>query len=264
MKKYILILKVSFTSFVSYRVSLVVRLIRDVLMTSFFLFIWSVLFKQKQLVGGYDFNSMITYYIVARIIDQLYTLDPSKVIAEDVTTGGLSTHLIKPYHYLGYMWGRAVGRRLARTLPSLLLVISVFTIFHSSLVFPNSISQAVLFIISVILAWILMFEIAIFVGETSFWISKISGINSAINQTVLLLGGMWAPISLFSPLAQKIMGYLPFQYLYFHPIQIYQNKINISTALHGLGIETIWILIIGILTIALWRKGVRHYEAYGN
>lgn len=264
MNKYLLILKVSFTSFVSYRVSLVIRLIRDVLMTSFFLFIWSVLFKQKQLIGGYDFSSMVTYYIVARIIDQLYTLDPSKVLAEDVVTGSLSTHLIKPYHYLGYMWGRAVGRRLARTLPSLIFVIAIFIVFNSSLVFPNSIIQTTLFILSVMLAWLLMFEIAIFVGETSFWISKISGINSAINQTILLLGGMWAPISLFSPIAQKIMGFLPFQYLYFHPIQIYQNKISIPVALHGLGIETVWILIIGVLIIVLWKKGIRRYEAYGN
>jgi ABC-2 type transport system permease protein len=263
-KKYLLILKISFLSFVSYRISLVIRAIRDVLVTMFFITIWIAMFKQKEMVGGYTLSSMITYYIIARIIDQLYTLEPSKVLADDVVAGGLSTHLVKPYQYLGYMWGRAVGRRLARTLPSLILVMLVFIFFSRFLVFPSTWLYLCLFLISVALAWVLMFEIAIFVGETAFWLSKITGINSAINQTILLLGGMWAPINLFPPIFQKIMSYLPFQYLYFHPIQIYQGKISVSPALHGMAIESVWILVLGIVIVILWKRGLKRYEAFGN
>lgn len=264
MKKYLLFFNVALHAQLTYRGALLIRALRDLLWVISFVLLWSALFKQKAEIGGFTFQAMITYYILAKLIDQIYSYEPSRIMSRDIITGDLSNFLTKPLKYFGYLFFLAAGRRTARNLPSFAIAISVFIFAPQWVTFPPDLISFAVFLISAFLSWILLFEFVFLLGTISFWISETSNLRTAFEQGVLLLGGLWIPLNLFPKQLSDFLGILPFRYLYYQLINIYQGKVQGFDLLSSVLIQTIWIIILFGVCYLTWKKGVKRYEAYGK
>lgn len=237
---------------------------RDINLVFFYIILWAALFRERTDIAGYSLRSIITYYVLAKIIDQIYSYEPARIMTRDILTGSFSAYLVKPLRYFPFLAAVTVGRRLARVSLTIILTIFAFVFLPKFFVIPSSALIIFVFSISSILSWLLVYEIVFFFGILSFWISETSGLRSAFEQMVLVLGGLWVPLDLLPEQVQKIFTLLPFQYLYYHLIQIYQGRINPRMFLQGIMIQLIWITIFAVAIKFLWKKGVARYEAFGN
>ena len=237
---------------------------QDIISVLFFVILWVGIFKQKSVIDGFNLNAIITYYILVKVIDQLYTFKPAKDINDDIISGDLGNYLSKPVNYFNYMMNFGLGRRLARNTISLFIVLLAFIIFPNYLVLPSSIFNVVVFIIFAIFSWLLYYELAFFIGTLSFWFSETANIRSGIERMMGLLGGLWIPLAMFPQWIQNGLNLLPFKYLYSNLVLAYQGKLATVDIQNGLVVEAIWVISLFILCKMMWRKGIKKYETFGK
>jgi ABC-2 type transport system permease protein len=263
-RKYWLYFAGAFQIAFSYRASLVIRMIRDFLMVLFFITLWRALFAGKETIAGFTFSGMVSYYILAKAVDQLYTFDPGNVIERHVRSGDLSNFLAKPINYMIYLASHIFGRRLARTILTIIASIVIIIVFPSFVGYPAGIFETTAFFILIALAWLLVFAFSYLIGMISFWTTEISNIRQGFELLILILGGLWVPLNVLPDQISQILNYLPFKYLYYFPIQVYLGKVPVDKVFLGLITELCWIL--GLLFIAkyLWQRGLKRFGAYGN
>lgn len=264
MRKYLRFIVVAFSAQMTYRGSMLIRGLRDISSVMFFVVLWAALFKEKTVIGGFTFYAMVTYYVLAKIIDQMYSYEPSRLMTRDIITGDLSNYLIKPMRYFTYMIFLSVGRRFARSSTSLVIIILAFIFLSQWVVLPPNASSLIFFCFSAVLSWILLFEFAFLIGTLSFWSSETSGLQTAFDQLVLVLGGSWIPLNLFPEGVSRIVSILPFKYLYYDLVLIYQGKISSSEFFSHLAAQTAWVVALFLCCYVFWRKGTKNYASFGK
>ena len=64
-------------------------------------------------------------------------------------------------------------------------------------------------------------------------------------------------------MAGTILRLLPFPYELYFPVAILMEKIQGQQLWNGLVIQATWVLLCFLLARALWKSGLRRYEAVG-
>src|SRR2546430_1692319 len=81
-------------------------------------FLWRAIFQEPggKSFGGYDYGSMIYYYLLTILVSNLVTpTEDDWQIAADIREGQINSFLTKPLSYLGYRTGIFLAGRLVYT-----------------------------------------------------------------------------------------------------------------------------------------------------
>ena len=177
-----------------------------------------------------------------------------------------------------FAWGRPFQSFLSRTLLSVRSYLLLFfynlipdfwshskvLFFPSHLLLPTQSVNGLFFVLSLIISFLLYFQIFFLVGSLTFFLSQTTFLRQGINQIAGVLGGKWIPIILMPVAAQSIIIYLPFRFLYDGPLKIFQEKMIQQDIILGLVTGSFWLLFFMILGRYVWGKGIKKYEAYGH
>ena len=98
----------------------------------------------------------------------------------------------------------------------------------------------------------------------TFWTTRVSAIFELAIAVELLLSGRLVPLTLMPDWAEKLAGFLPFQWSFYFPIQALIGDYSTGELLGGLGMQVFWIVSLTGLTLFIWRFAVRRYSAVGN
>lgn len=263
-KKYWANFSASYHRNFTYRVAVIIRTARDITMPAFFILLWSALFRNNSAIGGYTFKDIVAYYILVRIFDRFYTFYPARILNRNIRNGDLSNFLIKPIKYPLVLAFLTLGQRVSETTFTLIIVSVLFLFFPNIVSYPPNWFQTALFIIFAILSWVMFYEMALLFGMISFWTTEVGNLRSAVDQLILLLGGLWIPLNLFPAGVEKILNYFPFKYLFYFLVQVYQGKLESDVLVNNFIIELSWIILFGIVINILWKAGVKKYENFGR
>jgi len=229
-------------------------------------FIWKAIFEGSQSkVGGYDFAAMIWYFLLIILVDNLVTpTEDEWQIASDIREGQISAFLIKPLNYLGYRLSLFVSYRLVYTLVTVIPVGLVFYWFRELIVLPQLKVTWFLFFLSAAMAAGISFLIAYTLALLAFWILEISTIVFILYSFEYFLSGQTFPLDIMPMWFQAILRWTPFPYELFFPVQVFLERVRGAELWLGLGIQAGWVAILYLLSQAVWRRGIRHYQAVGG
>ena len=220
---------------------------------------------EKTSIAGYYLNEMMTYSILVFFIKRgTSMMNIGDAIKNDIKTGSLNIHLIRPVQYLWNKWVSSISGQLINFILSLLVFIGIIFIFKSSIVIPNDLFQCFMTILFIFFAYVLSFLIHCIIGLTSFWLLEIGALSSFINMGISILSGSIFPIDMIEGTWGWIIKYLPFSYLAYFPTQIYLGKISADSLFESTGICCIWIVLLSLIANALWENGLRRYSAFGG
>ncbi len=79
-----------------------------------------------------------------------------------------------------------------------------------------------------------------------------------------MLSGLLIPISFFPATAQKIMAWLPFEYIAYQPLQIYLGKLDRAAALRALATQWLWVIALLALAHLWWESASRKITIHGG
>lgn len=185
-----------------------------------FLRLWQVTYHETGVdkLGGLTLSQMLWYLAVTESII-LSAPRVSSMVDQDVRTGQLACHLIKPLSYPLYCLSNCLGERLVRFFMNLAVGLSVVTFF----VGPIPINfQSILFLLSAIpMAFVLDFLANFIIGLGAFWLEDTTGLMLIYSRITMILGGMLIPIELFPEYMQPVLKILPFASIVYGPARMF-------------------------------------------
>lgn len=97
------------------------------------------------------------------------------------------------------------------------------------------------------------------IGLLAFWTNTVWGISMVNSVLIDVFGGRLFPILIASPVMKKICAILPYQYIYYVPVQILECK----TRVISLFAQVIYSLALFVISQIIFKRGLKRYEAVG-
>jgi ABC-2 type transport system permease protein len=248
----------------AYRSGVFFGLLRHVIIVSMAIILWSVIYKYNRIIDGYDFKSIVTYYLFVEIVDIFYTTTSARVLSRDINKGDLNNYLLKPINYWSYIQFYSFGLMSNYVLFGILAFILGGIFFPQVIFFPTSPTLLILTVITLIISSVLYNQIFYLVGCLTFWISETSHFRSGIKQLLGVMGGRWVPLVFFPPFLTQVLDSTPFPYLFSYVFKIYNGSLNYIDTVNILSREILWLAALSIFGYLMWRKGIVKYEAFGR
>ncbi len=174
-------------------------------------------------------------------------------LEDDIRLGGLESHLLRPKLYLPQRIAESLGALIARLAVTGAVALGLLAV--SGRAAPPPAGLAMLAVLGVLggLVAILLYTLA---GLSAFWVRKTLPAMLIIQKLIFLLGGLFAPVSLYSGWLRALAESSPFAAGLYWPAQ---QVIDPSAAgfWRALGWQALWIAILAALTGLIWRQGLR-------
>lgn len=241
----------------------------SVIFTLFFLIngllnfaIWVVAFKStpEKLAGM--FSQLLVYFTVLIFIHQLVQSYAGGQIAnEHIKQGELSVYLLKPMPYFRYMFLIMMPWRISQFFLSLPLA-GVFIIAFRQYI-PLDYQTILLGLLLLPWALVLSFLIQLFFAQFAFWFDDATGFLNLAELLTLLFSGAGIPIFLFPPILKTVGSWLPFQYAMYFPVAAFSGLIAPADYWRNVAFLLIWIIGLGLVVSALWKRGLRRFTGEG-
>ncbi len=264
--KYVSVFNIGLQNTFVYRWNYFLRALFGLIPLAGTVFLWRAVFKERGGgLHGYDYSSMIYYYLLTILVSNLVTpTEDDWQIAADIREGQINSFLTKPLSYLGYRFSIFLSGRLVYTAVTLPPIALIFLYFRHYIVLPEHATTYVYAFISLLMAAFMQFFITYSLAMMAFWILEISTIVFIVYSFEYFLGGQMFPIDIMSTQIQAVMKWLPFYYELFCPIAIFLGRLRGPAVFQALAIQTGWLLITWLFAHAMWKRGLGHYQAVGG
>lgn len=264
MRKYIIPLVNTINEILTYRLNFTMWRLRNLsqLLTTYFL--WFSVMPDKGTLFGYSKEQMLAYILATVIVGAFVFSTRTAEIAENINSGDLSTFILRPIGYFRYWFFRDLGDKAMNLVFSTGELLIFIILFSPPIFLQGSLYFLLFSILSLGMAVVLHFYIGSLLGLVGFWSPEVWAPRFIFYVLVSLLTGAIFPLDVFPASVKNILDLTPFPYLLFFPIKIYLGQLGINEILNGVTICLIWILIMYLLLIFVWKKGIKGYSAVGR
>lgn len=264
MKKYWAIARTAWQNITEYRANLVGHVVAHLFALLALIYLWQAIFAGRHSFGSYTLGAMISYFIMTKFLHFANRGDTSARVAEEIKQGDLSVYLLKPLSYLKFWLATTLAERFFQAILESVIIVLFLIFLPRYFNFSLSGSNCFPFLISVGLALVLNFLLNILIAATAFWITDIRLFHTSVILIARSLAGFIMPLDLFPSPLNKISMFLPFSYLLYFPIKIYQQSFSLKEILLRMLFGFTWVLVLSFIVKFIWRRGLRRYEAVGR
>lgn len=263
MLKYYFFFKNSMAEALVYRANVFLMLLAQLISLTVFIFLWQAIYAQNSQVGNYSLNELIIYYALSSFLGfVIQGADVAWWIGDEINLGKITNYILRPVNYFWATFSSVLGKVFFKL--GLTLVLMSFLFFYDGSLFLEIFSDGkkwFYFLVGTFLSFCLFFSFFFVIGIFTFWLETVKGVNFFVRMVMFFLAGSIVPLDLLPNFLIKINNFLPFQYIVWWPIQIFQNKIalDFSSFLPILG----WIVFFYFLGRFIFKKGIRKYEGFG-
>ena len=262
-KKYCEVAKINFKGCIIWRFDILANLLLTVTKITFAYILWKAVFGENDVIGGFTFYSMLTYYVTGAFLSGA---DMSKKISTEICTrvisGTFSKYIIIPVNIQIYFMAQNFGRLIFYLL---LNIISLFTwifILQISFSFTNNMYYLGTAAVMALLGLIFMTEFQFFIGILSFKFLEISMFRIIVDNIMVFITGAAIPLSLLPEAVTAVMRIFPFYYIIYLPSMLAIGR-NGNEAFSGLIIIFAWVLAFFIINNLLYKRLRVLFEGVG-
>jgi ABC-2 type transport system permease protein len=262
MGKYLLVLKNSMQRSLVYRFNTFAVLIFQVFTFLMFFYLWSSIYRGGQQIGTYDMKGIITYYLLAIFLGMVIkSNDMAWRVGDEIRLGSITNYLLKPVNYFWFKIFGALGDVVYKFLIYTSSIVIIFLFFKDHFAISFDLERTIYFLAFVFLGLMIHLMFFYLVGISAFWFGFIFGFNFSMQMIVNFLSGSLLPLDLLPEIIVKIGDFLPFKYIMYVPILVFNGRIELTPGLFIVPLA--WIFIFYILSVIMFKKGIKKYEGYG-
>lgn len=267
MFKYITIFKLTWIERMAYRVNFFMEVLSGIFTSLIVILLWMAIYRSsgQQIIGGYSLREMVTYILGGGLINSfILSTAENPETSQNIQDGTLSTFLIKPLNPYFVWFTRDLGTKAFYFFLGLIGYLVVALFFRDYLLGVISFRHLFLFILALILSSLLQFFLFEALSLLSFWVENTYGLRFTMRVIMEVVGGAIIPLSFFPEFLQKIFELLPFPFMIYLPMKIYLGKITLPEVWIEFLKEVAWVMVLSILNLIIWKKGIRQYVAMGD
>ena len=268
MKKYWHVMNVGIQNNLTYRFNFLARTLFGLIPLIAVLYVWRTIYAGKApdaSVGTYTLAQMISYYLLATIVDALTAVNEDDwQIAADIKDGNISQFLLKPIDYLAYRLCLFVSGRVTYLAVAAIPLALFIVYLRRYFVFPADWATFGLFLVSVFLTALLQFFISYSLAMLAFWVLEVSTFIFIVFAFEYIASGHLFPLDILPRGVAQALFFTPFPYQLYFPVSIYMGKITGQEMTKGFLMQTIWVLLAYGMARFAWRRGIVKYSAVGG
>jgi ABC-2 type transport system permease protein len=223
--------------------------------------VWVALYAHNAAPHGVPLHAIITYSAVALLMGLVLDIDQTKLLHDKLHDGSIVVDMMKPISVPLYLFADGTGEVLfhaALIVPSLALALLIVHIdVPAAPVFGA-------FALSFFLGYFVGFFLNFMLNCIAFWTLEITAVQLIVTWITDLLGGGIVPLLFFPAAVQQAVFALPFAAMFSTPLLIYVGEITPDRYLPAMGLQVLWIVVLGIAATLMWRAGARRVVVQGG
>lgn len=265
MKKYLILISLTFQNYFVYRLSFVLWRFRSLIFYSSLIFFWLAVYSSGNSVPGYEKSKMLTYVILAAFLRSFVLGSIAGDLAGAIRSGDLNKIVLRPVNLFKYYFARDIPDKIMNVLFAGIELAIVIKLFGIQFRIPFSFPVFMSFGVSVLIALLLSFFISMTLSMVSFWTEEVWATRWLFGIVLLeFFSGLIFPLNVMPEWFQKLVNFMPFPYLIYKPVEIWLNEFNLFATFKSILIGLSWLFIFQQLSRILFKKGMRNYGAYGG
>lgn len=266
MKKYLAFFKISLLKSLEYRARAFIWLFWDIGPPLIMMFFWLAVFKENTYVAGYDFFSMMVYYLVIIFARNIVLTHPDEPLQREIYTGQINVYLPRPANLVKIKFIYELAYKFLKFFYLIPIFIICYFLFLKGQTagFSLNLLRMVFFLLSCSISFCLYFLIKFLVGISSFWFTEIEWFTGFEELALLLFGGTLFPLDLLPLSMQKLSNFLPFKYLFYQPAQGLLGRLSNSQMVLTLIIQIFWLVLFYLLLKRIYKAGLKIYSGFGG
>ena len=246
-----------------YRASLAIWMIGRILEPVIYVVVWSTVAESRGgSIGGRTPEDFAAYYIVLMIVNQITFTWIMHEFEFRIRTGALSPLLLKPVHPIHQDIASNIAYKIITI--GILIPAAALMTFLFDPAFTFTASTLLLFIPSLVLAFLARFFLEWTLALAAFWTTRVDAINQVYFTLGLFLSGRIAPTGLLPAWARRLADLLPFRWTLAFPTEVILGTLAPSEIRHGFAVLTLWLVASYFVLRFVWSRGVRAYSAVGS
>jgi ABC-2 type transport system permease protein len=226
--------------------------------------IWRSVYSGGGKVGGLSLDEMIAYFGVATLFHYLTMDSADWNLQMLIRTGKYLSFALRPMHHRFFALSQKIGHRTLGFFFEFLPVLLIFLFVFRMELHPSNWGM---FLLSVALAYLMVFYINYCIGLAGFWLVKTDGLRSVIRLLTGVCSGTLFPLLLLPAGIQRVLFFLPFQFTSYVPCMVYTGKYSLGvftlTVPQIVGIQAGYVLLLLGLSELLYRAGMKRFTAVG-
>lgn len=264
MKKYSAIFLTSLKNTLNYRGELIMWSIIDAMPLLGNLILWSVAFVGKDIIGGMTQQTIITYYILGYVFQQLTGSHFEDYYVKQILSGNISGWLLKPLSLKKSMVVEEVSWRVTGSIIMLTPIALLMMIMDIHLEWVMPITSFLILLGILIVGYFIDAVFSLAIVAQGFVFEEARSLMHLKWMVSWLFSGSMIPFELMPVWLEKISSALPFQTRYYLPTAIYMGHVSPQAGLRYLSLMIGWAILLYFWIRWFWAKNVRKFTAVGS
>ena len=246
----------------AYRFEIVLYMVSMVLQIYLLRVVWTAVYAGRESVAGLPLPALITYLTLAQVQTTLLMPDLAWRLHRRVREGTIAIDLARPAPFLSQLLAQTVGDTAAY-LPFAALAFPLAAL-AGNVQPPASPAAALLYLVSLALAYLVTVLIGLLIGLLAFWTLEFSGFMLMYRFVNAFFAGALVPLTFFPDWLRTVAELLPFQTQAFLPVSIYLGQLQGADALGAVGVQAVWVALLAGLAGFGWRRAMYRVVVQGG
>ena len=210
-----------------------------------------------------DERYVTTYFVLLSFVTMATSSWMTGFLADDIRLGKLSSWMVRPASLLLGFVANNLSEKFLKVFALVPMIGVLWWIFRDSMNIPAGPGRWAVFAVSIVLGAVLVFTIDILIASLAFWMDDVSALAQARLIIASVLSGAVVPLALMPEWSRGFIDHQPFRFTVSFPVEIVAGSLSGQDLLVGLGIQTGYVLLFGVLARLVWAAGIRAYSAVG-
>lgn len=227
-----------------------------------FVQLWSAVYESQGAteIAGLTLANTIWYFLIAEVME-LGKIRHDMAITAEVKDGSVAYTLTRPYNYLAYHFFNGLGETALKMALIFLLGLPI-VIYYAG--WPTVQAAHLLPVLLVAtLALLIDFLVFSIIGLLAFVTEDTFSFRLIYQKLVFILGGLMIPLDFLPAWLQPAARVLPFNLTTYAPAKLFV-AFTWQQFWQVLGLQLLWIAIIGAILWRQYRWAVRHLAINGG
>ena len=262
LKPYLAFVKKNFLYRSAYRFNHFIGIVNTLLRIFIFWCIYDALYGSRTEVDGITMAMVTTNFVLSIGMDAMFSID-DYYLSGRISNGSIANELLLPISFKGRMLFENLGNSMFQLVFHFVpaLIVAALTVGFLP---PVSLPMFLLFLISTILGYGVLWTISFAMQMFAFWLINVWSMVTIKNVFINVLSGSMIPLWFMPEWLKPVLDVLPFSSIYFTPVQIYLGQLTYGEIAYKCGIQGFWIVVIWLFGNLLWSRGKKKLVVQGG
>lgn len=263
MKKFFYLVRMTFLTKFAYMKAFWFNVAGTAASIFIYYFLWKIVFQEQDTLRGFTVTQITTYVVLSRMLGSQFAGGINMEFSRWIYDGAIGMELLRPVSLFFTLFAKRIGEFtfffVFKGVP--IAVLGILVLGGEG---PKSILSFLLFLCSVCISIGILFFFEFMVGLCSFYTLGSWGLGYTKSTLLSILSGAIVPLFLFPEGVTRVLDYMPFAGMVSIPINIFLGKYEMQQAFQFMGLQFIWVLLLGLLAKVLYNRIIKLVVVQGG